>query len=235
MSPFVDTSADGAFGKRATQELMEAVYKTKLRAKQIYLLSQMPAAAETASPTPTPTAAGSSTPAGTAGGFAGGPGAVGGPGPVGPKKRQKIGSLASAMHASSKAPVVEDSAADVALKEEMELYEKICATVDHAKYQVEDERYNLNAFWADHKKTLPIHYHVYLADCGSKRASSASVESVYSGATKLSDAAEHLADDVLAAYIFCHYNWGFDFLRPSIDEIVAEYKKVHSGNPPPEE
>ena len=234
MSPFVDTSADGAFGKRATQELMDAVYKTKLRARQIHLLSQMPAAAaatgpaadaadaDAAHPSPRPGAAGSSASPGSAGGL-----------PSGPKKRQKIGSLASAMHASGKARV--ESAADAVLKEEIEAYEKICSMVDHAKYQVEDDRYDLNAFWADHKKTLPIHYQVYLADCGSKRASSASVESVYSGATKLSDAADHLGDDVLAAYIFCHYNWGFDFLRPSIDEIVAEYKKMHGKEPPPEE
>ena len=35
MSPFIDTSTDGAFGKRATQELMNAIYKTKLRALAI--------------------------------------------------------------------------------------------------------------------------------------------------------------------------------------------------------
>ena len=81
---------------------------------------------------------------------------------------------------------------------------------------MEDSRYDLNAFWSDHKIVLPIHYLVYLGDCGSKRASSASVETVYSGATKLADEATHMSDDVLAAYIFLHYNWAFDFLRPAM-------------------
>ena len=40
-----------------------------------------------------------------------------------------------------------------------------------------------------------------------------------------------MGDDVLAAYVFCHYNWQFEFLRPSIADIVKEYIiniKVHS-------
>ena len=47
-------------------------------------------------------------------------------------------------------------------------------------------------------------------------------EVVYSGATKLSDEAQMLADDMLAAYIFNHYNWKYDFLRPTIEQIVQE-------------
>ena len=232
MSPFVDTSADGHFGKHATQELMDAIYKTKLRARHIFMLSKTPGAAAAAAtaasglapqPTAQPTAADSS---------AGSP--LLGPGVAGPKKRQQIGRLATAMHASAKSPVVE-STADVALKDEIEAYEKICSVVDHTKYQIDDDRYDLNSFWSDHKKMLPIHYQVYLADCASKRASSASVESVYSGATKLSDGADTLADDVLAAYVYLHYNWAFDFLRPTVEEIVSEYQKVHGSQAPVEE
>ena len=58
---------------------------------------------------------------------------------------------------------------------------------------------------------------------------------MYSGATKLSDGSDSLADDVLAAYIFCHYNWKFEFLRPSIPEIVAEYLRVRGPETPQEE
>ena len=136
------------------------------------------------------------------------------------------------MNSSSKAPVTAD---DTSLKDEIEAYEKICSVLDQSKYlrSDDDERYDLNKFWADHKKVLPMfHYLVYIGDCGSKRASSASVETVYSGATKLSDGADQLADDVLAAYIYCHYNWGFEFLRPTISEIVAEYERVHGKEPP---
>ena len=127
---------------------------------------------------------------------------------------------------------MQDASEDL-LSAEIETYEKICSTVDHEKYRFKDSGcYDLNTFWADHKKQLPIHYLVYLGDCGSKRAASASVETIYSGATKLADGSDKLADDVLAAYIYCHYNMQFGFLAPTIDEIVAEYKKVHGSQPP---
>ena len=60
-------------------------------------------------------------------------------------------------------------------------------------------------------------------------------EVVYSGATKLSDEAQMLADDMLAAYIFNHYNWKYDFLRPTIEQIVQEYLKLHGDEAPEEE
>ena len=40
---------------------------------------------------------------------------------------------------------------------------------------------------------------------------------------------------MLAAYVFCHYDWQFEFLPPSIAEIVKEYFKVHSDKYPLEE
>lgn len=73
-----------------------------------------------------------------------------------------------------------------------------------------------------------------MGDCASKRAASASVETVYSGATKLADGSDALADVVLAAYIYSHYNFNYEFLQPRIKEIVAEYKKVHGNQPPPD-
>ena len=217
MSPFIDTSTDGAFGKRATQELMNAIYKTKLRARHLHMLSRTaapagPSAASPATPTVMP--------------------AVPTPATLGPKKRQKVGSLASVLHSSTKARA-DNTPSDVILEEEIRMYEKICCSVDTNKYSMEDSRYDLNAFWSDHKIVLPIHYLVYLGDCGSKRASSASVETVYSGATKLADEATHMSDDVLAAYIFLHYNWAFDFLRPAMADIIQEYEATHGGDPPP--
>ena len=127
----------------------------------------------------------------------------------------------------------DNTSSDVILEEEIRMYEKVCCSVDTNKYSMEDSRYDLNAFWSDHKIVLPIHYLVYLGDCGSKRASSASVETVYSGATKLADEATHMSDDVLAAYIFLHYNWAFDFLRPAMADIIREYEATHGSDPPP--
>ena len=52
------------------------------------------------------------------------------------------------------------------------------------------------------------------------------METVYSGATKLSDEAQMLGDDMLAAYVFDHYNWKYTFLRPTVNEIVEAYLKL---------
>ena len=52
----------------------------------------------------------------------------------------------------------------------------------------------------------------------------------------MSDKAFQLGDNDLAAYIFNHYNWKFDFLRLTVQEIVDEYLKVHvrGGNTGPD-
>ena len=73
--------------------------------------------------------------------------------------------------------------ADTAIMAEIDSYTHICATFDASQYvdPKNDDRYDILRFWDAHKKILPIHYHVFLGDCGSKRASSASVETVYSG------------------------------------------------------
>ena len=55
-------------------------------------------------------------------------------------------------------------------------------------------------------------------------------------ATNMSDKACQLGDNELAAYIFNHYNWKFDFLRLTVQEIVDEYLRVHvrGGNTGPD-
>lgn len=49
-------------------------------------------------------------------------------------------------------------------------------------------------------------------------------------ATQLSEKAQHLSDKNLAAY-----NWQLEFLRPTIDEIVTKYLKMHGSAAPEEE
>ena len=243
MNPFIDHAPDGPFGKRATQELMKAVYMTRLRARQqemhrlAHAATKPPTIASApVSAAPAPAPAPEPAPTGTEAGKSGW-GAVCTPPPtIVPKKRQKICGLASVMHIKAeKQETSPQQNADQDLKDEIVTFEKVQASVDHSKYVLDGHRYDLNAFWAAHKQLLPIHYRVYVGDCGSKRAASASVETVYSGATKLSDGSERMADDVLAAYIFCHYNWKFEFLRPSIQEIVDEYNRVRGPETPQEE
>lgn len=97
-------------------------------------------------------------------------------------KRMKISSMSSEMYLPPKR-VGNANEADTAVMAEIDSYTHICATFDASQYvdPKNDDRYDILRFWDAHKKILPIHYHVFLGDCGSKRASSASVETVYSG------------------------------------------------------
>ena len=225
MNPFLDMSPAGPFGKRATQELMEGRYKTALRMRLRHrqaAASSTSASTKSASsssaptPAPRPASTSASTPS---------PGAAQPPG----GKRIKMMSLSSRLYL--KAPVALDSE-ETTITIEIEAYNAFCTTADLSKYASEEGRIDLNSFWSDHRKALPIHYLVYLGDCASKRASSAAVETVYSGATKLSDEAQMMADDMLAAYVFNHYNWQYEFLRPTVAEIVQEYLTIHGQEVP---
>ena len=58
------------------------------------------------------------------------------------------------------------------------------------------------------------------------KGASASVESVFSGVKRLIG---DFASRVLELYVFIHYNWQYEFMRPSIDEIVKAYLKVYGA------
>ena len=36
-----------------------------------------------------------------------------------------------------------------------------------------------------------------------------------------------MAPEVLELYVFIHYNWQYEFMRPTIDEIVKAYVKAY--------
>lgn len=36
-------------------------------------------------------------------------------------------------------------------------------------------------------------------------------------------------DNLLAAYVICHNNWKFDFLRPKFQDIIDTYVKMHGS------
>ena len=57
------------------------------------------------------------------------------------------------------------------------------------EYYYGSVRFNTRKFWADYRKSLPLHYAVYLAEVACKRAAAANVESVFSGAGKFTDEA----------------------------------------------
>ena len=84
-------------------------------------------------------------------------------------------------------------------------------------------RFNLHTFWAEYKAMLPLHHAVYLADVACKKAASANVESVFSGAGKFTEEAPSGGELLLSYLIKLHYNWRYSFLQPSNQEIIDRY------------
>eukprot|EP00854_Cymbomonas_tetramitiformis_P021779 gene21779-26198_t len=79
------------------------------------------------------------------------------------------------------------------------------------------------AFYMDHEAQIPVHAAVFFADCVSKKAASANVEQVFSGAgSLLADFhAGNLSPELLQAYMFIRHNWQYTFLRPTTEEIIV--------------
>ena len=56
------------------------------------------------------------------------------------------------------------------------------------------------------------------------KAASANVESVFSGVKRLlGDFAATMSPEVLELYVFIHYNYSYEWLRPTTQEIVDAY------------
>ena len=89
------------------------------------------------------------------------------------------------------------------------------------------KRFNLHAFWADNKRTLPLHYGVYLTQVGCIRAAAGSVETVFSGAGKFMDEAPSSGAKLLSMMVRCHYLYKYEFIRPSIEAVVKLYNQKH--------
>ena len=74
-----------------------------------------------------------------------------------------------------------------------------------------------------HKETLPLHYSVYVAEVGCKKAAAANVESVFSGAGKFTEEAKSAGHMLLSRMVRLHYLWKYPFLRLSMKDIVKRY------------
>ena len=66
---------------------------------------------------------------------------------------------------------------------------------------------------------------MYLSDVGCKKAASANVESIFSGAGKFTSEAGSVGHVLLSRMVKLHYNWKYIFLRPTIKEVVDLYNK----------
>ena len=87
----------------------------------------------------------------------------------------------------------------------------------------------LTDFWAEHKAVLPLHFGVYVSEVGCKKAASANVETVFSGAGKFTEEAKSTGPKLLRRMTKLHYNWKYKFLRPSVEQVVKRYKEKWPG------
>ena len=74
---------------------------------------------------------------------------------------------------------------------------------------------------------------VYRADVGSMKGAASCVESVFSGVKRLlGDVAATISPELLELYVFIHYNWQYEWMRPTIEEIVEAYVATYGGSLP---
>ena len=102
------------------------------------------------------------------------------------------------------------------------------------QYYFGTSRFNLRAFWTEHKPILPIHYAVYQAEVGCKKAAAANVESVFSGAGKFTTEAPSVGAKLLQRMVKLNNNWKYTFLRPTLAKIIERYNlKFKPSEQPP--
>ena len=66
-----------------------------------------------------------------------------------------------------------------------------------------------------------------VAEVGCAKVASANIETVFSGAGRISGKSRTLSPTLLSDYAINHYNYKYDWLRPSLDEIIKAYTRLH--------
>ena len=126
------------------------------------------------------------------------------------------------------APSTAPSQEEVSISREMALFEASRSALKGEFYT--GGHFDKSKYWLAMRSTLPIHYSVYLADCASKKAASANVETVFSGAGKLAEDATTMHDDLLGAYVCNHVNWECEWLRPTVHDVACSYLSLHGAD-----
>ena len=60
------------------------------------------------------------------------------------------------------------------------------------------------------KSVIPVHYFLWMAEVGCAKVASANVETVFSGAGRLSMKSHCLGPQLLSDYAYLHYNYKYD-------------------------
>ena len=92
--------------------------------------------------------------------------------------------------------------------------------------------FDQKAFWYEHRFDLPIHYRTFVGQVGSAKAASANVETVFSGIGGMLAKAPTMDPELASNYTILHYNFSYDFLEPTDEEVVAAYTKVNGEEEP---
>lgn len=99
-----------------------------------------------------------------------------------------------------------------------------------------DGIFDLCKFFTEYQDAIPIHTATFCADVGCTKGASANVESIFSGVKRLlGDFAATMSPEVLQFYVFIHYNWSYDWMRPSIADVVKAYEEKFGNAPLPED
>jgi hypothetical protein len=120
-----------------------------------------------------------------------------------------------------------DNSLDVIKLEEAK-YASICVSVlANPKPYMASGIFDLSVFWSGQKSVIPVHYSLWMAEVGCAKVASANVETVFSGAGRISMKSHCLCPQILSDYAFLHYNYKYDWLRPTLEEIVDAYTKLY--------
>lgn len=212
MDPSVDTTAEsGIFADRsAAQELMSGEYRRGLLQRALKQPKQ-----------PSSSSSGGKRPMGELGT------------PVAMSSKKGPASILSQIKSKVKIETPEkdtdggDHLLETVKAEEMK-YSSYCPLVrsDTSTYE-EHGMFDQSKFWGAHKQALPIHYSLWVAEVGCAKVASANIETVFSGAGRISNRSRKLSPALLSDYAFDHYNYKYDWLRPSLNEILKAYKKLY--------
>ena len=88
------------------------------------------------------------------------------------------------------------------------------------------------AFWYEHRFELPIHYRTFVGQVGSAKAASANVETVFSGIGGMLAKAPTMDPELASNYTILHYNFSYDFLETTDEEVVAAYLQENGEEAP---
>ena len=220
LDPSVNTTQeDGIFSKRtAAQLLMVGEYRRRLVRRHKLMVAAVGMAGSAGSSALVP-----------ANRLASSTGATGGVAKKGPASvLSRVNNANSGQNAKTvRTDPDTDNSLDIIKLEEAK-YASICVSVlaNPQPYMVSGI-FDLSVFWSGQKTVIPVHYSLWMAEGGCAKVASANVETVFSGAGRISMKSHCLGPQILSDYAFLHYNYKYDWLHPTLEEIVDAYTKLY--------